>query len=124
VGEDGGDNRSQGRSRIEVAGDSTARDALRQILAFDELHHQRVVFDAVDMRDVGMIERREDFGFALESRQPFAIVGDISGEDLDGDLALQPRIARPIHLSHTAGAKLRDDLVRTDLLSGSKGHEI
>jgi hypothetical protein len=57
------------------------------------------------MRDVGMIQRREDFRFALESREPFAIVGDVGGQDLDRDFALQLRVARAIHLAHSPGAE-------------------
>ena len=61
----------------------SARDALRQILAFDELHdegrHAVRLFEPEDLRNVRMIERGEDFGLALEARQPLAIAGDISG---------------------------------------------
>ena len=63
----------------------SARDALRQVLAFDQLHHQArvpLLLDAVDVRDVRMIERREHFRFALEPRQPIAIVGDVAGRTL------------------------------------------
>ena len=93
-----------------------------QILAFDELHHERVLFDTVDVRDVGMIERREDFRFALESREAFAIVGDIGGQDLDRHFALQLRIARAIDLAHAAGAELADDFVHADPLTRGEGH--
>jgi WD40 repeat protein len=51
----------------------TACDQLRQILAFDELHHERVVFDAVDVCDMWMVERGQHFGLAaiylLSNRQ-------------------------------------------------------
>ena len=40
---------------------------------------------------VGMVERRENFGLALESRQPFAILRHVGWQDLEGDLALQGR---------------------------------
>jgi hypothetical protein len=80
-----------------------ARQPLGEVITLDQLHDERAFFEAVDVRDVGMIERRQDFRFALESRQPLAIVGDISGQDLEGDLALQLRIPRPIHLAHSAG---------------------
>ncbi len=43
--------------------DRAARDALRQIVALDEFHHERgdacAFLEAVDRGDVRMIERRE-----------------------------------------------------------------
>ena len=36
-----------------------------------------------------MIERGEDFGFPLESREPLRIGRDDGGQDLDRDLPLQ-----------------------------------
>ena len=50
----------------------------RQILALDQLHHQRAdavgFLEAVDVRDVRMVERGERLRFALEPRQPLGIV--------------------------------------------------
>jgi hypothetical protein len=34
-------------------------------------------------------------------------------EDLEGDLALQLRVGRSVHLTHAASAQLGEDLVRT-----------
>ena len=51
------------------SGIGAARDPLRQVLALDELHHERAhtaaLFEAVDVRDVGVIERRERLRFAV-----------------------------------------------------------
>jgi hypothetical protein len=48
------------------------RDAVGQRRAFDEFHDECEdavgFFEAVDDRDVGMIQRREGFGFAFEAR--------------------------------------------------------
>jgi hypothetical protein len=66
---------------------------LREILAFDQLHDERDgaarLFQAVNLRDVRMVERGEHFGFPLKTGQPFRIAGDVAGEDLERDLALQ-----------------------------------
>ena len=56
------------------SGIGAARDALRQVLALDELHHEGrdavgLSLDAVDLRDVRMVERRERLRFALEARR-------------------------------------------------------
>lgn len=52
----------------------------RQIVAVDELHHDRgdvrIALEAVDVRDVGMIQRCKDRGLALESRKLLAVGGD------------------------------------------------
>ena len=57
-----------------------AGDALRQILALDQFHHQRAdaagLLEAVDVGDVRMVERRERLGFALEPRQPLGVAGE------------------------------------------------
>ena len=53
------------------SGIGAARDALRQILAFDEFHHERghapAFFEAVDRGDVRMIQRREHFALRAEN---------------------------------------------------------
>ena len=58
------------RQRL-VDRDRPARNALRQVLALDELHHQRTdtvgFFETVDVRDIGMIQRREGLRFARET---------------------------------------------------------
>ena len=49
-----------------VEWDGPAADPLGEVFAFDQLHDQRAgrlaVFETVDLRDVGMIERRERRG--------------------------------------------------------------
>ena len=89
-------------------------DALREVLALDQLHHDRAdavaVLQAVDRRDVGMVQRRQHLGFALEARQALGIGGERRRQDLDRHLALEPRVGGAIDLAHTAGAERRDDL--------------
>jgi hypothetical protein len=57
-------------------------DPLREILAFDQFHHERAYvvsgfsrtfLQTVDRRDVRMIHRGEDFGFTLKTRQPVVV---------------------------------------------------
>ena len=62
------------------------------------------LLDAVDGGDVGMIQRGEDLGFALEARQPIGVVRERFGQDLDRDVAIQLRVARAIDLAHPACA--------------------
>ena len=71
--------------------------------------------------DVRVIQRREDFRFALEPREPIGIGGERWRQDLDRDLALQLRVGRPIHLPHPAFADLRGDFVDAEAGAGSEG---
>ena len=61
-------------------GNRAAPDALRQVVALGQFHHQRPHavggFEPVDVRDVRMIERREQLRFAREPRKPFSVVGE------------------------------------------------
>ena len=61
----------------------TARDAVLQGLAFEELHDDEglTVFlvDLVDGADVGMVQGRSGARFALKAIQGLAILGEIFG---------------------------------------------
>ena len=81
-------------------------------------------FEPVDAGDVRMIQRGEHFRFALEARESIGITGQRRRQDLDRDLALQPRVGRPIHLPHAALADLGGDFVDAEARAGSEGQEI
>jgi hypothetical protein len=44
-------------------------------------------FEVMDGSDVGMIQRSEQAGFALESRQPLFVFREGFGKNLDGNIA-------------------------------------
>ena len=98
------------------------REALRQILALDELHHERLaargVFQPVNGRDVRVIQRGEESSLPLEPRDPVRIGRERLGEDLDGNVAIEPRVPRPIHFPHAAGPERGVNLVRADAGAG------
>ena len=58
--------------------DGTLRDAVGECRSLDQFHDQRslalTAFEAVDRRDVGMVERRERLGFAVEAGQAFRVL--------------------------------------------------
>jgi hypothetical protein len=95
--------------------------------ALDELHHQRLparrVFEPVDGGDVWVIQRGEHFGFALKARQPVGVSGQRGREDLDGNLALQLRVRRPVNLPHAARAERPEDVVGAEARAIGQGHE-
>ena len=107
-------------------GDRSLGDALLERGALDELHDDRArvaaLFEAVDVRDERMIQRREHARFALEPRQPVRIVNDRIGQDLDRDVAVEARVARAIDLAHATGAESADDLVGTEAGAGCECH--
>jgi hypothetical protein len=78
--------------RASSTGIAPRCDALRQILALDEFHHERTrvlrLFDSVDGGNVGMVQGGEDFRFALKTRQPVGVSCQRRRQDLDGDLTL------------------------------------
>ena len=68
----------------------------------------------VEMADVGMAERGDGSCFAVKSLPGFGTPGKMRGQNLDRDGAVEPRIARAIHLAHAACAERLDDFVRTE----------
>ena len=107
-----------------VERDRAARDALRQVVALDQLHHDRAhtaaFFEAVDVRDVRVIEGRERLRFAREPREPVGVTGERVGQYLERDIAIELRIARAVDLAHPAGADAGDDFVDAEARAGSE----
>src|SRR5262249_40918711 len=101
-----------------VERDGTLSDAIRQRRALDQLHHQPVnetgVFDAVDVGDVRVIERREHLRLAAKPRKAVRVRCHSFREYLDGHVPIQLRVARPVHLAHSARAERGDHFVWTD----------
>jgi hypothetical protein len=81
----------------------------------------RDFLEAVNRGDVGMIERGQDFGLALQASDAIGILREGGGQDLDRDVALQARVAGTIDLAHSAGADHRLDFVRTEARSALEG---
>ena len=102
---------------------SVTRDEFGQILAVDEFHHERAdagaVFDAVDGRDVRMIQRRERLGFAGESREPIGVAGERLGQHLQGDVAIEFGVLGAID---RALADFPGDLVGPETGPGAQRH--
>ncbi len=71
-----------------------------------------------------MIQRREDFRFALKACQSVGVGCERRWEDLDGDLTLQLRVRRPIYLPHPTHAELRGDFVDAEAGAGRESQEI
>ena len=117
-----GDLSRDGQCLIER--DGTARDPLRKVLTFDQFKNEGRdaihFFQAVDVRDVGVIERGEDMSFATETCEPIRIAGDTGQQHLDRHVPVQLRVPCAIHLAHTAGAECGDNFVRPKPGAGSQ----
>ncbi len=69
-----------------------------------------------------MVERGQDFGFALETGQPLGVVHEGVGQDLQGDIAVQLGVAGLIDFAHAAGANGGDDFIDAERGAGFERH--
>ena len=103
--------------------DRSAGGSLRQVLALDELHdegaHAARFLEAVNVRDVRMVQRRERLGFPCEPGEPFGIVSERVRQDFERDIAIELRVASLIDLSHPTFADRRSDFVHAE--AGTRG---
>ena len=104
------------------------RNAIRERRAFDELHHQSGhgvgAFEAVNVRDVRMIQRGENFGFALEAGEPLDIRRQGLRQHLDRDGALQVRVRCAVDLAQPAHADPRGHFIRAETGAWSQGQTL
>ena len=92
------------------------RNPIGECQALDHLHdeggYSGRVFEAVNMSDVWMVERREDSRFALKSGEPFRIAGELIRQYLDRHVAIELRIMGSIDFAHAAAPERGEDVVR------------
>ena len=82
----------------------------------DELHHEEIDavigIEVVNGRDVRVIEPRQRQRFLLESGAALVVGEAAVRQQLEGDVAIETLVARPIHDAHPAGAdSLQDPVV-------------
>jgi hypothetical protein len=61
--------------------------------------------------DIRVAQPGDRPGFAFESAAVFRILAAVRQHHLDGDHTIEARVAGSVHLTHSPGAKQRDDLV-------------
>jgi hypothetical protein len=102
-------------------------DPLRERLSLGELHHDGAdgagLLDAIDLRDVRVVQRRQQVRLALETSEAVRVVGEQVWQDLYGDLAPEPHVTRPVDFSHASCAEGGQDLVRPEARTGRDGHD-
>lgn len=83
-----------------VEWDRTLLDAGGQCLAFDSLQDHVVGSDVVEGTDVRVIERSHRAGFAFEAGSGIFALGDVFGQDFDGDRAVEAGVAGFVDFAH------------------------
>src|SRR5215475_11005449 len=78
--------------------------------------------DVVNREDVRVVERRGGAGFLLEAEQTVRILGELGGQDFDGDLATESRVFGQIDLAHSACAELRYNLIMVEACAWGNDH--
>jgi hypothetical protein len=105
-----------------------SRDSLCQILAFDKFHHEGTnsagLFESVDLRDIGMVERSERLCLTREPRQSIGVARKGVREDLQRNVAIELRVAGAVDLPHATFADQRGDLVEAETSASGQGHEV
>jgi hypothetical protein len=103
-----------------------AADPLGQRRSLDELQHQRPdavrLDDAVDRRDVRVVQRGERPRLPLEAGEPFTVGGKGTGQDLEGDVTPERLVMGAVHLSHAAPAERHAHVVRPQPVSWTQSH--
>ena len=101
------------------------RDARRQQLAFDVLHHDEVAAagfaDVVGDRDVGRTEQRCGARFVQEPRPALRVGLEVGGQELQRDRSSQPDVFSAVDLAHAAGAEALADAI---VLNGRTGQSV
>jgi hypothetical protein len=101
-------------------------DAIRERRAFHEFHDERVraagVLEAVDRRDVGMVEGGEHLRFSAEPCDAITIKREGLRQDLQRDIAIELGVARAIDLAHAPFAEQGHDFVRADASAWGERH--
>ena len=80
--------------------------------------------EVVDGNDIGVAEGGCRTRFLLEAVQQVPVCGECGGENLNRYTAVQARILRPVHFSHSARAQGRDDFIGAQFGARSEGHSV
>ena len=80
------------------------------------------LLEAVHVRDVRVIQRRERTSFAFEPREPVGIAGDRIWQHFDRDVSFELAVVGAVHLAHTAATERRDDFIRADPRARGESH--
>ena len=108
-------------------GQRTRHEEFGQRWTVDQFENQCLdgarLFDAVQCRDVGVVEGGEYARLALEPDETIGIACKRVRQDLECHFATESRITSAIDLAHATGTDEGDDLVVAECLTSGKCHE-
>ena len=97
-----------------------------ECLAFQELHDEvlglALTSHVVERADVRVRQLRDRLRLTLQTLARLGRRGQPRGQDLDRDLAAEPRVFGAVDLAHSARAERREDLVRAETGAVSQRH--
>jgi hypothetical protein len=112
----------QGQSFVD--GQRPLADPARQRDTVDQLEDQGLpaagLFEAVNRRDVGMIESGKGLRLSPEAREPVRLELVRAREHLEHDVAIELGVVGAEHLTHAAAAEQGQDAVRAHVLVRGK----
>ena len=101
-------------------------ETIGERLAFEILHDEKIgevlPTDVMERADVRVRELGDRAGFTLETLAELRVSRESLRKDLDGDDAIESRVARFVDLAHAAGPQGGEDLVRAEADAGGQGH--
>src|SRR4029077_4428317 len=102
----------------------TFDQSIGERLSLEQLHHDVVVADVIKRADVRMRQMRNRLCLTLEADLELCVLCEFGGQNLDRDVAVQPRITCPVDLSHAARSDWSDDFGGPRESAGGGGHAI
>ena len=112
--------------RGTLARHGAALHPVAQRLTFEQLgddEHDAVhLAHVVEREHTRVVERGHGARLALEATASAGIARHVGGQDLEGDVASEPGVTRPVDLAHAARAEGAPHLVRPQATSGLEGH--
>jgi hypothetical protein len=78
----------------------------------------------VDVRDIGMIQRRKRLRFADEPCEPVGVAREEIGQHLDRDITVKRQVSGTIDLAHAARSEGGDNLIRAEAGAVSEGQTV
>ena len=88
----------------------------------DQIHHPTLFADIMQGHDVGMIQRRDGFGFALKSLPAGLIERKLGRQNFERHFTVQTRVTRAEHFAHAASPERSQDQIGAEARSCREGH--
>ena len=107
--------------------DRTFRDAFGERRAFDQLEDDGAdavtFFEAVDTRNIRMVQRRKDLGLTPEPVDTRFVLRKGIGQHFERHVAAELCIARAVDFTHAARANGRKDFIGAEARTYFENHE-